>query len=199
MILSAGFRRLFAGARNTARKIGAIHRESGRVSGNPRSSLPSGGLAEVTYRNDNSVSVQVPWLRERFSFAWRENNLGMLQLFLKGGPMMWPLLVTSLVALTTVLERIFFSVRETMRRNPKAVAEILRQIEIGNVQGAITAGRNSQDFVARVLLFGLEHKDVSYSGAVLQSANKSCADSIAGSPCWTPLSRWPRWRGSSAP
>ena len=86
--------------------------------------------------------------------------------------MMWPLLATSLVALTTVLERIVFSIREAARRDPKAVTEMLRQTEMGNVPSAIATGRSSRDFVARVFLFGLEHRDVSYSGAVLQAANR---------------------------
>lgn len=40
----------------------------------------------------------------------------MLQIFLKGGPVMRPLLATSLVGLTIVFERLFFVLREKARR-----------------------------------------------------------------------------------
>src|SRR5882762_6602469 len=42
----------------------------------------------------------------------------MIRLFLKGGPIMWPLLITSIVALATVIERLLFRVRERFRRDP---------------------------------------------------------------------------------
>ena len=41
----------------------------------------------------------------------------MLELFLKGGPIMWPLLVLSIVTLTVVLERLVFIAREKARRS----------------------------------------------------------------------------------
>jgi len=40
----------------------------------------------------------------------------MLEIFLKGGPVMWPLLVVSIVALTVVFERLIFIAREQLPR-----------------------------------------------------------------------------------
>ncbi len=96
----------------------------------------------------------------------------MIQIFLKGGPVMWPLLVTSLLALTVVFERLFFTVREALRRDPEAVAGIFAQVQQGHPEEARAIGKRSRDYVARVLTYALEHSEVSFSNALLQSANQ---------------------------
>ena len=48
----------------------------------------------------------------------------MLEFFHKGGPVMWPLLVLSIVALTVVLERLVFIAREKARRSAAVREEI---------------------------------------------------------------------------
>ena len=95
----------------------------------------------------------------------------MIQIFLEGGPMMWPLLLTSLVACTVVLERLIFIARERINRRPGVVAEIFAAVERGDLDAAERAGKGSKDFVARTLTHALEHRDVSYSNALLQAAN----------------------------
>jgi len=94
----------------------------------------------------------------------------MIQIFLKGGPVMWPLLAVSLVALTVVLERLWFTLREKARRDREVVAEIFAEAERGDLAAAQTAGADSQDYVARVLVYALEHRDVSFANALLQAA-----------------------------
>ena len=96
----------------------------------------------------------------------------MIQIFLKGGPVMWPLLITSLVALTVVFERLFFTVREALRRDPEVVARLFREVEQGRPEAAREAGNQSRDYVARVLTYALEHREVSFSNALLQSASQ---------------------------
>ncbi|XHR27449.1 MAG: MotA/TolQ/ExbB proton channel family protein [Chthoniobacteraceae bacterium] len=96
----------------------------------------------------------------------------MIQIFLKGGPVMWPLLLTSLIALTVVFERLFFTVREALRRDPEAVAGIFAQVQQGYPEEARAIGKRSRDYVARVLTYALEHSEVSFSNALLQSANQ---------------------------
>jgi biopolymer transport protein ExbB len=95
----------------------------------------------------------------------------MIQLFLKGGPMMWPLLLTSLAALTVVIERLVFTIGEQMGRQPAVVAEIFAAVERGDLEAAQRAGERSRDFVARTLAYGLRHREVSYSNALLAAAN----------------------------
>ncbi|MCE9609120.1 MAG: MotA/TolQ/ExbB proton channel family protein [Chthoniobacter sp.] len=94
----------------------------------------------------------------------------MIQIFLKGGLVMWPLLAVSLVALTVVLERLWFTLREKARRDRAVVAEIFAAAERGDLGAAQEAGADSQDYVARVLTYALEHRDVSFANALLQAA-----------------------------
>ena len=95
----------------------------------------------------------------------------MIQIFLKGGPVMWPLLIVSIIALATVLERVIFLVREGINRDPKAVAEIFSEAERGKFDKAQAVGARTRDFVARVLTQALGHRDVSYSNALLHASN----------------------------
>jgi len=95
----------------------------------------------------------------------------MLQIFLEGGPMMWPLLLTSLVALTVVFERLIFIVREGSNRKPALVEAIFAAVERGDLDAAGKAGAGSHDFVVRTLTYALKHRDVSYSNALLAAAN----------------------------
>jgi biopolymer transport protein ExbB len=95
----------------------------------------------------------------------------MISIFLKGGPIMWPLLITSLIALTVVVERIFFIYSERKKREPNVVEGILSMVEKGDVAGALQVGSNRQDFVARTLTYALTHREKSLSNALLRAAN----------------------------
>lgn len=96
----------------------------------------------------------------------------MLELFVKGGPIMWPLLVTSIIALTVVIERVLFLVRTQKNRNPELEEKIFAYCEQGRWNDAIEAGKSSRDYVVRVLVYGLEHREWSFSNALLQAANQ---------------------------
>lgn len=96
----------------------------------------------------------------------------MIELFEKGGPVMWPLLLTSVVALTVVLERIAFMLREGARRAPAVVDRMFAAAEEGRFDTAREAGAGSRDFLARVLTFALEHRDVSFANALLEASNR---------------------------
>ena len=96
----------------------------------------------------------------------------MIQIFLKGGPMMWPLLLTSLTALTVVFERLIFIFREGANRQPRVVEGILAAVQRGDLAAAEALGAGSPDYVARTLTYALRHRDVSYSSALLAAANQ---------------------------
>jgi biopolymer transport protein ExbB len=94
-----------------------------------------------------------------------------LSIFQKGGPVMWPLLLTSLVSLTVVFERVMFIVRERRSRRPETIEQILTNAEQGKIQEVIRHW-DSPDFVARVLVYGLKHRERTFSNALLHAANQ---------------------------
>jgi biopolymer transport protein ExbB len=99
----------------------------------------------------------------------------MIELFERGGPMMWVLLATSVVALTVAIERIVFLTAVAWRREPERVARIFAAVEAGRLHEAAAAGVGARDFVARVLCDALAHRDVSLANAILQASNRELA------------------------
>jgi biopolymer transport protein ExbB len=79
--------------------------------------------------------------------------------FVRGGPVMWPLLFCSLVAATIAVERALFWWREQRRRNQALIDRIFHDTEQGNYEKAAAVGDQRPDAVARVLLTGLLHRD----------------------------------------
>jgi biopolymer transport protein ExbB len=94
----------------------------------------------------------------------------MFEIFQKGGIIMWPLLLTSLVSLTVVFERVMFIFRERRSRRPEVIEEILTKVEQGKTQEVIRHW-DSPDFVVRVMVYGLKHRET-FSNALLQAANQ---------------------------
>ncbi len=96
----------------------------------------------------------------------------MFSIFVKGGPVMWPLLLTSLIALTVVIERIIFLMRERSRRQSDITEKIFAYVERGDVENAVKCGQQTEDFVAKTLVYGLTHRQHSFSNASLLAANQ---------------------------
>lgn len=96
----------------------------------------------------------------------------MIQLFLKGGPVMWPLLLTSITAVAVVMERILFLIGESRRRDPKVLNTILTLVEERQVEEAAADGGSSRDPVVQVLVAGLQSRGESYTNAILRKANE---------------------------
>jgi biopolymer transport protein ExbB len=95
----------------------------------------------------------------------------MIEIFLKGGPVMWPLLLTSIVTLGVVIDRLWFIFQERRSRQPEVVDNILQLLEAGLTDNAAEAGNGSTDFVARTLTYALAHRDTSLSQAILRVAS----------------------------
>lgn len=106
----------------------------------------------------------------------------MFQFFMKGGPVMWPLLLVSIATVTVAVERIWFMVMEARKRRPRDVESILSKLEKRKMAEALEAAKASPDFVARVLAYALEHREVSLSNAFLQAANRELSRFSRGLP-----------------
>ncbi len=77
--------------------------------------------------------------------------------FQLGGPVMYPLLVCSVIAMTVITERFFFWSRLRKERDPEGVRRVLALAQQGQISEALAAGRSLQDPVAQVLARGLEN------------------------------------------
>lgn len=95
-----------------------------------------------------------------------------MELFAHGGPIMWPILLVSFVAITVVVERLLFLWRENAHREPEVVEKMLEKVENQDVQGALALGGRSQDYVARIMVYALTHKDHSLANAFTRAANQ---------------------------
>jgi len=90
---------------------------------------------------------------------------------LKGGPIMYPLLACSVIALTVIIERTIFWLVEDRRRNQALVNEVLSLAETGNWEKVRTKIRGSKDFVIRILVAGILHRKFSMSKAMETAAS----------------------------
>lgn len=95
-----------------------------------------------------------------------------MELFKHGGPVMWPVLILSFVTLTVAIERILFIVREGMTREPEVVDKMLERVEAKDIDGAIALGKKSKDFVARIVVYALTHREHSLSNAFVRASNQ---------------------------
>ena len=91
----------------------------------------------------------------------------LFRIFKKGGPIMWPLLVASIIALGTVIERVLFLMRERLRRDPKALDAFFAAAGQGDVEAAVRTSRASKFYVVRALGYALAHKETSLESALL--------------------------------
>ncbi|HUX12987.1 MAG TPA: MotA/TolQ/ExbB proton channel family protein [Spirochaetia bacterium] len=80
----------------------------------------------------------------------------LIELFQKGGPMMWPLLACSLLSLTISIERLSFWLVRARRRRSIELDAVL-ELSTGPREAALTAARECQDPAAGVLVAGLGH------------------------------------------
>lgn len=91
--------------------------------------------------------------------------------FVKGGPVMYPLLLCSIIALGVIIERLIFWVQERRVQNTGLVHQLLHLVERGLVDEATAAAQGTQDPVARVLVNGLSHHHFSLEGALEVAVN----------------------------
>ena len=93
-----------------------------------------------------------------------------LENFHKGGPIMWPILIVSIIGVAVVLERIFWWTGRWMRRDPKRIEKVFTAIETGDVAEASRLSRGSRDPVLRMMWNGLNHQHASLQGALQVAA-----------------------------
>ena len=96
--------------------------------------------------------MSLPWkmVKEQQTqpFPWRlgfliEREGKMLDFFLKGGPVMYPLLICSIISLAIIFERTLFWFRLNRNRDEAGVSQILELAEKEDYESAWELGRRS--------------------------------------------------------
>jgi len=95
----------------------------------------------------------------------------MIDVFIKGGPVMYPLLACSIIALTVIIERTIFWIVEDYRRNQKLVNSVLSLAELGDWSTAREKIGNTQDFIIKILVTGILHREFSMTKAMETAAS----------------------------
>lgn len=88
----------------------------------------------------------------------------------KGGVVMYLLLACSVISLTVVLERALFWMRENNRIDRALVDEILELARMKEYDKIKAKTKSSHDFVVKILVCGLVHRDFSLSKALEMAA-----------------------------
>jgi biopolymer transport protein ExbB len=94
----------------------------------------------------------------------------MLEIFHHGGPVMWPLLVCSIVVLTVIIERTFFWIGISIHRDRTLTNETLELCRQGDWEAVRQKVTGSRDYIIRVLVAGILHREFSMIKAMESAA-----------------------------
>lgn len=94
----------------------------------------------------------------------------LVKYFEAGGPVMWPILITAIVAVAVVGERTFWWWRESRKRDPELLEKLLAALENGDFREAARVAKDSNDPVIRMIWHGINHVHSSLQGALQVAA-----------------------------
>ena len=92
------------------------------------------------------------------------------QFFLKGGPVMWPLLLCALAAVAVVGERAFWWWRESLKRDLPRREKLLAALEHSDMEQSERLAQGSEDPVIRMVRQSLNHEHTSIPVALQMAA-----------------------------
>jgi biopolymer transport protein ExbB len=96
---------------------------------------------------------------------WAKGN-AIFEYFFRGGFIMYPMAAVLVIAIAVILERLFWWVVQTARRDPAKLDQVYAALEQGNVPAAISIARASKDPLVRTVWHGLNHVHASVEGAL---------------------------------
>jgi biopolymer transport protein ExbB len=94
----------------------------------------------------------------------------MIDLFFRGGPVMYPLLACSILVLTVIIERLLFWVTVDLTRNRQLIEDVLELCRQGDWEAVRDRVSGSKDFIIRVLVSGILHREFSMTKAMEATA-----------------------------
>jgi biopolymer transport protein ExbB len=98
----------------------------------------------------------------------------MLDFFLSGGPVMYPLLACSLIVTTVIIERTIFWTRTGMHRNRPLLDEVMELCRNGDWPAVREKTRGCRDYVIRILVSGILHREFS----MIKAMESAAADEV---------------------
>jgi biopolymer transport protein ExbB len=96
----------------------------------------------------------------------------MVDFFIRGGPVMYPLLTCSILSLAIILERTLFWIRLKRNRDEARVSQVLELAEKEDYESALEMGRRSGDYIIRMLVGGIAHRRYSLPSALEMGAEE---------------------------
>jgi biopolymer transport protein ExbB len=94
----------------------------------------------------------------------------MMQFFTDGGPVMYPLLVCSILVLTVIIERTIFWMTIDLGRDQQLLDEIMELCRIGDWESVRQKVSGSKDYIIKVLVSGILHRQFSMIKAMEAAA-----------------------------
>jgi len=94
----------------------------------------------------------------------------MWEMVLSGGPVMVPLLVCSLVALTVVIDRAVFWIALLRRRKPALLEEVMTLCESGDWEAIRRKTAGTRDHTIKIIITGILHREFSMTKAMESAA-----------------------------
>ena len=94
----------------------------------------------------------------------------MWDFFLRGGPVMWPLLACSLVSLTVAIDRMLFWMALNRRSSEPLLNEVMSLCESGDWEAIRLRTAGTRDYAIRIIITGILHRDFSMTKAMESAA-----------------------------
>jgi len=129
------------------------------------------GMSSASEPAEESAPWINPDAREQSTFAEKLKIIieedSVVHIFKKGGPIMWPLLTVSILAMGAVFERSIFLIAERNRRDPKALKNFFEAVRTGDMNQALQISSESKFYVLRTLGYALRHMETSLASALM--------------------------------
>lgn len=97
----------------------------------------------------------------------------MFDLISRGGPIMYPLLLCSIVGVAIIFERAVFWLRIQHNSDRKLAFRILELAEKETYKEAYSLGKNSKDYIVKMLINGIAHRNYSLPRALEMAADEA--------------------------
>jgi biopolymer transport protein ExbB len=92
--------------------------------------------------------------------------------FVHGGVLMWPLLALSLITLAVIVERVFWWTAARRGRDTARLNEVYKSLSGGDARETARLAADSSDLRIRVIFYGLEHNDTDVEIAMQVQADE---------------------------